>query len=248
MDLKPSCPILLFDAASSLLLLSELTDDQTPLEQAISLFEQLLQNYKQALLHHPEWLFQYASALEWLGHFSTEEAHFIRAIEIYSHVLLIDPDFPEIHQKIALCHVELGHLSGSSEFYKRAIHFFRLAVRQEEENDQVWLEWGLCLIDLAHHTLDTDFMHQLYLDAEEKILRAGRLGNVNAFYSLASLYSILGRLQESMELIHKSLHARVLPPIEVLFKDDWLDNLRATPAFSQFISALEAKLQQTREE
>jgi hypothetical protein len=51
-----------------------------------------------------------------------------------------------------------------------------------------------------------------------------------------------------MDLIHKALQARSLPPIEELFEDDWLDNLRATPAFTQFLTALEAKLQQTREE
>jgi hypothetical protein len=31
-------------------------------------------------------------------------------------------------------------------------------------------------------------------------------------------------------------------------EDEWLDNLRGTPAFTQFFSALEAKLHQTREE
>jgi hypothetical protein len=90
-------------------------------------------------------------------------------------------------------------------------------------------------------------MHQLYMDAEVKITEAGKLGNNGAYYALACLYSILGRLQESMELIYKALLARSLP-LDDLLNDEWLDNLRATPAFTQFLSALETKLQQTREE
>lgn len=248
MDLKPACPALLFDAANALFLFSEIHDDLTSLQQAIYHFETLLQNYKEAILHHPEWLYQYALALEWLGDFTEEEVHFARSIEIFSHVLLIDPDFAQIHHRIALCYVQLGHLSGDSENYKRAIHFFRLAIRQEEEGDPIWLDWGLCLIHLAHHTLDTDFMNQLYMDAEQKISRSGRLGNPAAHYHLACLYSILGRTEEAMELIHKALAARSLPYLEELLEDEWLDNLRATPAFAQFLAALEAKLQQTREE
>jgi tetratricopeptide (TPR) repeat protein len=248
MDLKPACPALLFDTASALLRFSEILDDLPSLEQSISLFSLLLQNYKEAILHHPEWLFEFASALEWLGEFTDEESPYTRAIEIFSHVLLIDPDFPRIHHRIALCYLELGHIAGESEYYRRAVHFFRLAIRQDEENDQAWLDWGSCLINLAHHTFDTDFMHQLYLDAEQKITKAGSLGNNGAHYALACLYSILGRLPESMELIHKALAARALPPLEDLLEDDWLENLRSTSSFIQFLTALEAKLQQTREE
>ena len=46
-----------------------------------------------------------------------------------------------------------------------------------------------------------------------------------------------------MELIRKSLAARALPPIEEILEDEWLDNLRDTPSFAQFLNALEAKLQ-----
>ncbi|OGN64405.1 MAG: hypothetical protein A3E80_03970 [Chlamydiae bacterium RIFCSPHIGHO2_12_FULL_49_9] len=248
MDLKPVCPALQFDAACALLDFSEIMDDLSSLEQAISLFESLLQNFKEAILHHPEWLFQYASALEWLGDYTDEPSHFSRAIEIFSHILLIDPDFPGIHHRIALNYMQYGHVTGETEGYKRAIHFYRLAIRQDEESDQVWLDWGICLIHLAHHTLDGAFMNQLYMDAEEKISRAGQLGCNGAYYHLACLYSILGRLQEAMEFIHKSLAARSLPTMEELLEDEWLDNIRSTPAFAQFLTALEAKLQQIREE
>lgn len=248
MDLKPTCPVVLYDAASCLFEFSEILDDLASLEQSILLFEQLLQTHKNTLLYHPQWLYSYACALESLGHFTNEEAHFSQAIEIFSHVLLIEPDFKGIHTKTANCYVNLGLEQGESEYYRRAVHFYRLALRENEEDDQALLDWGICLIHLAHHTLDTDFMHQLYMDAETKITKAGMLGNEQAYYTLACLYSILGRTHEAMHLLYKSLQAHALPPLEELFDDDWLDNVRITPAFAQFVAAIEAKMQQTREE
>lgn len=248
MDLKPACPSLTFDAACALLHYSERIDELSSLEQSLYLFESLLQSHKESILHHPEWLFEYACALEWCGDFHEEQKHFIRAIEIFSHILLIDPDFPHIHHRIALSYLQLGHISLETEYYKRSIHYFRLAARQDEENDQIWLDWGLCIIHLANQTLDPDFRSQLYMDAEQKISRAGHLGSEGAYYNLACLYSILGRTDESMDLIRKALTARALPFIEDLLDDEWLDNLRDTHAFGRFVADLEAKLQQTREE
>lgn len=247
-DLKPSYPALIFDTACSLLYFSETIDDLSTLESSLYYFETLLQNHKEALLHHPEWLFEYGCANAWLGDYTEESSHFYRAIEIFSHVLLIDPDFATIHYRIGMCYVELGHIHGDGEFYKKAIHFFKLAARQDSEDEQVWIDWGLCLIHLAHHTLDTDTMNQHYWDAEQKIAHAGTLGHPNAYYNLACLYSILGRTAEAMDLIRKALAARSLPPIEEMLEDEWLDNLRSTSSFVQFLSALEAKIQQIREE
>ncbi|EKE07781.1 MAG: hypothetical protein ACD_17C00518G0001 [uncultured bacterium] len=247
-DLKTACPNLLFDAASAYLEHSEIISDVASLQQATALFEMLLESYKEAILSHPEWLYHYGRAIEWLADHTEEDAHLVRAIEIYSHVLLIDPDYPNIHHQIALCYAELGHSTGEAEYYQRAINFYRLAHRQDAENDQTWLDWGICLIHLAHHKLDTDSMHELYMDAEYKITQAGLFGNEHAYYYLACLYSILGRTYEAMELMYQSFYAKALPPIDDLLDDDWLENLRATPAFSQFLSVLEAKLQQTREE
>jgi tetratricopeptide (TPR) repeat protein len=241
LDLKPSCPSLTFDAANSWLLSCDLHDDPKDLEMAVQLYEILLQGQKESLVNHPEWLFQYATALEWVGDYEDNEREFVKALDLYLHVLLIDPETAKIHFRIALCLVRLGEFSSESEYYLRALHYFRFAARQEEEDDSVWLEWGLANIHLAHHTLDMDKMAECYRDAEEKLIRAGQLGNVHAHYNLASLYSILGRFEEAMELIRKAKEAEALPPLDELFEDEWLDNLRNTETFTQFLSGLETK-------
>ena len=247
MDLKPFCPSIIFDSACSLHSFSDLTRDLPSLEKAIDLFEFLLKSHKRVVLYHPEWLVACGKALESLSDFNYEDAPLHRAIEIYTHVLLIDPDYREIYHRIALANMNLGHNTGDPEFYKRALSLFTLAAKADEENDQIWLDWGICSIHLAHHSYDFDFMHQLYLDAEKKIGIAGRLGNHESHYSLACLYSILGRTGEAMELILKALHAKTLPPIEEMLDDEWLENLKSTEPFIRFVSEIEHKIQ-TREE
>ncbi len=241
LDLKPSCPALLFDAANAWLLACDLRDDPKDLDQAVQLYETLLQTQKEALLNHPEWLFQYTTAIEWLGEYNGDESYISKAADLYLHVLLIDPETPKIHFRIAMCFVKLAEHSLEAEYYKRALHYFGFAIRQDEEDDTAWLECGLASIHLAHHSLEEDAINQHYADAEQKLIRAGQLGNLSALYNLASLYSILGRTEEAMEFICKAEKAFVLPTIEEMFEDEWLDNLRGTEAFAEFLSNLETR-------
>src|SRR3989344_8012586 len=80
MELKTGCPALIFDTACAYLHYSEALDNLEALETSLSLFESLLQNHRTVLLNHPEWLFQYGCALDWLGEYTSEEKDFARAI------------------------------------------------------------------------------------------------------------------------------------------------------------------------
>lgn len=241
--LNPANPQFLFDAARNLLHLSELTEDLPSLQASIAYFEALLQNQWTTILQHPAWLFEYGSALEWLAEMSDDEEHIRKALEIFSQVLLMDPDSPNIYAKLAGCYRELASHTCGEVNYQKAIEFYRLALRHDPENDQIWLDLGVSLIHLAHHTNDTLIMNQLYLDAEVKLSRAGQLGHLGALYGLACLYSILGKTNESMEFIRKALYAKALPPIEEMLDDEWMDNVRESAVFAQFLHALESKLQ-----
>ena len=83
----------IFDYASALSKLGEMTHEQHWLEEAVTQFERLLNLQKNAIYLHPDWLFQYACTLDALGDFYEEEFYYLRAIEIFSHVLMVDPDF-----------------------------------------------------------------------------------------------------------------------------------------------------------
>ena len=238
MDLKPACPTLIFDAANAYLLSFELHDDGKELDLALGLYEMLLQNQKDALINHADWLFRYACALEWLGDYTSDDQNFVRALDLYMHVLLIDPETPKIQLHIALCLVRLGESSCETEYMRRSFNHFRFALRQDDEDEEVWLEWGIALIHLAHLSIDSE---GYYAEAEQKLLRSGQLGNINAYYNLACLYSMTALYDEAMEFIKRAQRSNALPSIEEMLEDEWLDNLRQTEIFAQFLSNLETK-------
>lgn len=240
MDLNAST-YYLFDYATALCHLGEMTHEQGPLEESCAQFERLLAVQKNAIYLHPDWLFQYACALDSLGDFHEEEFYYLRAIEILSHVLLIDPDFPSVHHRLGLAFSHLGELTGDADRFCRAVHHYRLAVKHDEENDAVLLDWGATLINLATHSHDSSESDQFFRDAEYKFQLTVRLGNAQTFYYLACLYSLQGECEKGMYFLEKARALDALPSTEELLNDDWLDNLRSTVYFQEFLTQLERK-------
>jgi tetratricopeptide (TPR) repeat protein len=118
------------------------------------------------------------------------------------------------------------------------LNHFRLALKHEEENDFVILDWGTTLINIAQYTYDKDLADQCHREAENKLMQASRLGNQQAFYHLACLYSLLGQYEKSLHFLQKSYDAKSLPCLEELLNDDWLDGVRMTASFQEFLSHL----------
>lgn len=219
--------------------IGEMTHQQQWLECAVQQFEIALSAQKNVLYCHPDWLFQYASTLDLLGDFHDSERYYTRAIEIFTHVLMIDPDFPRVHHRLALAYCHMGELLGEVDYFYRSIHHLRLALKQEEEDDQMILDWAIVLINIAQHApvaTDTD---QLYRDAEQKMILSAKLGNLHAYYHLSCLYSLLGQYEKSFEFLLKAQEYKTLPTMEELLQDDWLDGLRMTSDFRSFISRFE---------
>lgn len=229
----------LFDYAISLAKFGEIKHEKCYLEKSIDLFEKALLIQKNAIFLYPEWLFHYARALDSLGDFFEEESYYLRSIEIFSQILMIDPDLYDVHHYLALALSHLGELTSSREYLYRAIHHYRLAVKQENENDTVLLDFALTLINLSQHVYDSAEIEQLYRDAEQKLFTASRLGNTQAYYHLACLYSLSNHIGLSIRFLEKAVKADSLPSIEEILQDDWLDNVRSTQDFHEFLSHLE---------
>ncbi len=240
-DLKPSCPALTSDYGKLLLKIGELNSDPKILEESLFYLESALNNQKDAVMQHPDWLFSYGRVLDLLGDcLDDENSSYKKALKAFHNVLLIDPDYPRIHYYIGLSYSHLGEITLEPEFFKQAINSFSLALKQNEEDDLVHLEWGLTLISLAEQMSELDAARkECFLEAEKKILRSGQLGNLHAYYHLACLYSLLNRLEESMYFLEKSHEMEILPVIEEVMQDDWLDNVRETKAFGEFMSKVE---------
>lgn len=241
MLLKPCCANLVYDYAETLLKLGELTDNESVLEKAAHYFENLLQNQKNIIINHPEWLYNYGLSLDLLGENNDydEENFYAKAIESFQSVLLIDPDYPNIHFRLATSFSHLAETTLEREHFEKAFNYFRLSIQQDEENEDSWLEWGLSLIAYANSMEEYFMKSNIYIEAEQKLLTAGKLGNQHAYYHLACLYSIMNKFSQSYTLLKQAQEQDVLPNIEELMQDEWLENMRTTELFTQFIQQLE---------
>lgn len=229
----------IIDYAIALYKLGDLTKDQKYLDESILQFEKALGLQRNAIYLHPDWLFHYACALDSLGDFHEEDFYYLRAIEILSHVLMVDPDFYEVHHQLALALSHLGELKEEADYFYRAIHHYRLSLKHDEENDLVILDWAITLINLAQHALDGTEADQFYRDAEHKLISAAKLGNLQSYYHLSCLYSLMGNYDLSIFYLEKADQMQALPPIDELLQDQWLDGLRCTGDFREFLSHLE---------
>lgn len=237
-DLSPST-YYLFDYSVALAKLGEITRQQSWLEESVSQFERVLHLQKNAIYLHPDWLFHYACTLDALGDFFEEESYYLRAVEIFSHVLMVDPDFAHIHHHIAIALNHLGELTDEIEYFYRCAHHFRLAAKNDEENDVIVLDWATALVNIAQLVHDSSERDQLFRDAEHKLLLAMRLGNVHSYYHLACVHSLTGLYEKAMRFLLKAWQNEALPSMDEILQDDWLEDLRQTSYFQEFITAIE---------
>jgi len=241
-QLKPSYPALTYDFALALLSLSQMNDDEDTIKETVYQFEQTLQAQNEALLQHPHWLFHYAVALDMLGDVTEEENHFLRAIEILHNVLLIDPDYIQIYYRLAVCYSHLAESSFEKNYFDQAFKYFELATKQNPEDDEVYLEWGLSLISFSQQN-DYDLLQDELSIAENKLFQAARLGNQTAYYHIACLYCITDRHDEALQFLKKADEEDVLPPVDEMIEDEWLEGLQINSSFQSFLSYLQAKQQ-----
>ncbi len=230
-----------FDYAFALSKLGELSQSQPLLEQAVQEFEKAVNLQKNALYTHPHWLYHWGRTLDILGNFFDEEYYYVRALEIFSHVLMMDPDFPDLHHHIALTRTHLGDLTGDIDNFYKAIHHYRLASKYDEDNDQITLDWGVTLLSLSQHVHTVQEMDLLVKDAENKILQAVKLGNMQGHYYMACLHALLKNEESAFFFLEKGDKFNALPPTDDIVDDDWLDGIKHHEWFQQLITRLSSK-------
>ena len=240
-DLLPRQNHYRFEQALCLSKIGEFRQEEQTLESSIAEFEKILHLQKNAIYLHPEWLFHYARTLDLYAEFFEEESYYHRAIEIYSHVLMIDPDYPDIHYQLALVYSHLGELADDIERFYKALHFFKLALKHDEENDQILVDLGVTLINVAEYTNDPSEKHTCYTEAETKLSQAAKAGNLSAYYQLACLFSLIEDVERSLSFLAKAESFHFIPSLEELLEDEWLENTRSTGSFQDFFHYLEKK-------
>jgi tetratricopeptide (TPR) repeat protein len=231
-----------FDYAYSLLKHAEHSQHIASFEAAAKHFELALNLQKDAIYLHPDWLFYYGITLDHLAELQEDSSLYGKAIEVLNHVLMIDPKHPQIHYHLALAYSHFAETSREGAAYQKAFYHYKLAYKSDEENDAIILDWAITLTACGDCLEDLGDKEAFFREAEFKMIQAAKLGNIHAYYHLSCLYSLLNQQEKAFYFIKKADEFDALPPIEELMEDDWLESLRQTPNFLQFLSYLESKI------
>jgi tetratricopeptide (TPR) repeat protein len=159
-------------------------------------------------------------------------------------VLTIDADFSQARYNLALAYSNLGEATYDVDSYQRALEHFQVLLEQDPEDENIHLDCGVSLINLAilvHDAHHPERSYILYREAESHLMQSVALGNTQAYYQLVGLYSLTAHFQQAMHYIERAQAFGALPTLEDLLHDDWLEALRQTVPFRQFLNHLSSR-------
>ncbi len=238
-DFARTCPSAYNNWGLALLRLGDLLHDEDYIAQAVEKFRLAIEGGEQTYLD-PDYLYNYACALDFLGDFTEDSKDYEESIKVLSELVSMDPERLDVHYNLALSLTHLGSISFDLDYFHRAIDEFRYVTERDPEDEMAWNEWGTSLINLAQVIDDNSESERLalYQEAEEKLLRAASLGSVLSFYNLVCLNSLQENYIQALHYLEKAKFSRALPPVEEILEDEWLENMQKLPAFKKFIESL----------
>jgi tetratricopeptide (TPR) repeat protein len=224
-----------------------MTQQASYVEMAIEKFERALKQPLQNVEGDDldlEWVYNYSCAYDLLGDLKEEPHHFEKAVQIFTQILQLDPHYTMARYNLALALSHLGDAMFDVEHYHKAIEQFQQLLDQDPEDDMIHLDFGMSLTNLGllvHDVHHPERSQALYRQAEGHLMQAAALGNTQAYYQLAGLYSITEHYGQAMHYLERAQFCETLPGIEDLLHDEWLEGLRQTPSFRQFINQLSSR-------
>ena len=235
------------DWAVAYMKMAEITNETHYIETAIKKFEHIIPKDPQEWDNVPleiDWLYNYGCAYDFLGDFKDDANAYELAIHAMQKVLALDPLHEHARYNMALAMSHYAELTMDIEVYHKTIEQFQLLVAEDGEDDSAWNEFGHTLLNLAELVYEParpEAAHKLYELAESRFMRALSLGNNNALYSLACVYSLMENYPTAMQYMERAEATENLPSIDMMSTDSWLEGLRTFPAFRQFLTNLSSK-------
>lgn len=235
------------DWAVAYMKMAEISNETHYIETAIQKFEHIIPKDVQEWDHVPleiDWLYNYGCAYDFLGDFKDDAAAYELAVHAMQKVLSLDPFHEHARYNMALAMSHYAELTMDIDAYHKTIEQFQIIVNEDGEDDAAWNEFGHTLLNFAeliYEPARPEAAEKVYDLAESCFMRALSLGNNNALYSLACVYSLMENYPTAMQYIERAEATDNLPSIDMLTTDNWLEGLRSFPAFRQFLTNLSSK-------
>lgn len=234
--LRPNSFIFHYEAG--LLLLQYGESNILILKKAVARFQKAM-SFKGADL---KCLYHYATALDTLGTLSSDSSYFEEGIEILTPMVAeMGSSNLNILYRLTFLYAHLGETTDDVESLYKAIDLFEALAKKKDEDDVFYCGWGYALLNLSYlmnDPVNVEKSHFYRHEAEVKLIKALELGNNEANYHLACLYSLTNKTETALEYLRKSKKADVLPDVEDVEHDEWLENISKTSDFQKFLETL----------
>jgi len=228
------------------LLLFKLRDLEEDIDTIINILEDALDKFEIALnltggwetTLESGWLYPYACTFFLLGDLLGEEGYYQQSLEVLRKLFDDDSEFPYIHFQFGVNYLRLGEISGDRELLKLGIDHLEKNIEIDPEDAPGFGELGygyLILSEWTDSSLDPDSSREFKEKSERYLLIGARIGYEDAYYYLACLYSLMDRIDLSLHFIKRAEKSRLISSFDDLLYDDWLDNLRQSRLFQDFL-------------
>jgi tetratricopeptide (TPR) repeat protein len=235
------------DYAVALMKLGDLTENASYVQTAVGKFEKIF-NASPYEIHVEnwdlEWVLNYACAFLLLGELTENLQDLEKAIHLSIQIVQFDLTYIQARYQLGISFAALGEMTQEVDCFHKAIEQFQSILDINPEDDVVHIDQGTTYINLGLLVQDPHYperIQSLLKSAERHFLEGMTLGNALANYLLAGLYSLLEQYDQAMFYLERADKLDVLPDIEELLHDEWLEGLRQTPAFRCFIDELSSQ-------
>jgi tetratricopeptide (TPR) repeat protein len=244
--LSKKLPIYWSHLAICYLQLAEFVEERHFVESAIKHLEYTLTlvSKEEERELYLETLYYYGFALDFLGDFTLEAGSYQKAIQILSHVIEKEPAYYMARYTLASCMLHLGEVTGDPYILQDALVHFHLLFAEDPEDVNQILDFALVylnLADLSDEMLHEELRSHFLEEAETKLSLALSLGEKSAYYYLACLYAMRKEVKKALYFIEQAEQRGILPSIDELLSDSWLEALHQTEGFSECISRIRAR-------
>lgn len=232
----------LAQAGIAVMKLAELTGELKLMPQALKKFEDAihLHSKQKKGSPDPEWFYHYGCALDCLGDLYHDAAYYEKAMFVLAEVFEQYPQYEQARYNLSLALYHLGEAHSDPETLEQALYHMRELLAEDQEDELLWYESAMVLMTLGElAAADPLGKSAAYFeDAETHLLRTVALGNQDGYYLLACLEALCHHADAALTYLEMSHDVGVLPPLKELEKDAWLDPLRNTAAFQDFLAQL----------
>ncbi|WP_108623814.1 tetratricopeptide repeat protein [Candidatus Similichlamydia epinepheli] len=232
------------DWAVALMRASEVIGSRDLLNESLSKFSFVIDQYQaMGVRLDAELLYQHGCALDLQGDYSGDESFYDRAVQSLALAQNIEPNAFHIRLAFAFALSHLAEATSDPECFFKAFEHYRILSEIDPEDDVVWGEWGLCILAFIKSSVPQHYILSYYdghlQEAEEKFLISLRLGNQMVLYNLAGIYAVRGDLDKALKCFSKAVEVGVVPSLDEVLEDNWLEPLRNESHFLEILSSLD---------